>query len=388
MTVPPRLIAATPRRRFLAAAGSLWGATTLTACAPAAAPPAAPQSQTAAAAPAAWEREWERLTTAARAEGKLVVATLAGDGRRKVVTAFQDAFPGIVVEHQSFSSASLFLPKLLQERAGGIFNWDIYLGGTPTMLQEQKRQGALDPIRPLLFRPDVIEDRGWRNGFEFGFVDENKQLAFLTMEYAQLFMSLNTGLVPEGTIKTVKDLLDPRWKGKIAMADARSGFIFPAMIAIKENLGEEAVRQLVVGQQPVFIRDARQLVESVIRGQFPVGLGTDHVVVRDFQAQGVGEHVKQTDLPEARAVTRAGVMFLINRAPHPNAAKLFANWFLTKDAQGQATKLMEENSRRADVPATDPALAPVAGAKYYYPNREESLKLTPPMQELLQKLLQ
>ncbi|MEK7216045.1 MAG: extracellular solute-binding protein, partial [Chloroflexota bacterium] len=324
------------RRSFLRIGGFVAGLTAWGACAPSAAPvpgpgPAVPQSP--AAQTPAWQREWDLLVEAAKKEGKLVVATLAGDGRRKAIVAFQDAFPGITVEHQSFSSASLFVPKLLQERAGGLYNWDVYVGGAPTMLQEPKKQGALEPLRPLLFRPDVLDDKAWRNGFEFGFVDEAKQLAYLTMEYAQLVLAVNTSLVPEGAIKSVKDLLDPAYRGKIAMADTRSGFIFPAMIAVKDNLGEDAVRQLVVGQQPVFIRDARQLVESVVRGQYPIAFGMDRLVLIDFQNQGIGKNVKATDLPEARAVTGAGVLFYINRAPHPNAAKLFANWFMTKDVQ-------------------------------------------------------
>ena len=61
--------------------------------------------------------------------------------------------------------------------------------------------------------------------------------------------------------------------------------------------------------------------------------------------------------------TGFGTVSMMDHAPHPNAAKLYINWLLSKAGQtdwGQTG----HNSRRLDVPHPDPASFPAAGAEY------------------------
>src|SRR5579885_2670765 len=109
------------RRSFLTATGTVL-AGLAAACTPATASPPPAQSP-ASGAPAAsggqaaWEREWDDLVTAARKEGKLVVLTNVGTEYRKVMDAFEQAFPGITVD-QTGMVASQAVPRILQERKG------------------------------------------------------------------------------------------------------------------------------------------------------------------------------------------------------------------------------------------------------------------------------
>lgn len=89
------------RRAFLRAVSLASGAAVVTACSPGTAQPPASSGTALAPSRAACEDDWDRLAAAAKQEGKLVVASYHGvNVFRKVLSAFEQAFPGIVVDHQ------------------------------------------------------------------------------------------------------------------------------------------------------------------------------------------------------------------------------------------------------------------------------------------------
>lgn len=95
-----------------------------------------------------------------------------------------------------------------------------------------------------------------------------------------------------------------------------------------------------------------------------------------FREKGVGLNVKPL-APETPAGggTRIGPGFgaamLVNRAPHPNAAKVFLNWLLSREGQTAYVKATEVNSRRLDVTEGPADTAPKRGVKYVNINKEE-----------------
>ena len=163
------------RRQFL---GTAMGAAAAAACAPAAAPaaPAAPAPPVGAPR-AAWEVDWDRLVAAAKQEGKLSAFTLTGSGYRKALEEFERSF-GVNVDHQAEASASIWVPKMQKEREAGVYTFDIVVSPPNSALLRLKPVGAWNPVRPVIFRPDVLDDGVWREGFEGQFMDVDKQLAF------------------------------------------------------------------------------------------------------------------------------------------------------------------------------------------------------------------
>ena len=104
---------------------------------------------------------------------------------------------------------------------------------------------------------------------------------------------------------------------------------------------------------------------AMVRGQFAIGIGAiDEGIIKDFQSKGVGKNLKPVDLDDFDTVLYGDVLWYLNRAPHPNAAKLFINWMLTKEGQTAYTKWSQTNSRRVDVPPVNPELEPLAGRRY------------------------
>ena len=288
------------RRRFLQIGGLGMAAA---ACAPAATPAAPAEApEVPAAARAAWEKEWEDLVAAARKEGKVTVLTLPGSGYRKAMDAFQDVFPGIAVEHQSAASSSVYLPKIRQERAAGIYTYDLALVGIQTSLIQLRPEGVWAPIPDQLLRPDVVEDKAWRGGLKGRLLDTDAKLAFGWEYRVYHAFAINTDMVKEGEISTIRDVLNPKWRGKLIVSDVRMADTSSTMTALRKSTGDDAVKQLLVDQQPTFQRDPRLIAEAVVRGRNPIALGVRAEVLQDFRNEGLGKNVKLLDLPEIEVV--------------------------------------------------------------------------------------
>ncbi|MEK7216881.1 MAG: extracellular solute-binding protein, partial [Chloroflexota bacterium] len=242
----------------------------------------------------------------------------------------EQAFPGVKLEVQGFASASLLIPRVETERQAGVFSWDVAQITIQSLLTTLKPRGVFDPLRPALIRPDVTGDQFWNGGFDASFVDKERQFAFLMAEEAGGQFWINTDLVKDGEITTIQDLLNPRWKGKMMIQDVRAGS-FTTFHAVRTNAGDEVVRKILIDQAPVFSRDPRQITDGLVRGQYAIVRGVNDSYLQELRDKGVGKNVKAVDIPEARIVNSSGGLWLFNRAPHPNAAKLFVNWILTKE---------------------------------------------------------
>ena len=113
-----------------------------------------------------WEAEWNKLIAAAKKEGKVDFAFAFGLGRppRTTLEAFEKAF-GVKVEMQTFNAGALLAPKVLKEQQAGVYTVDMMMLGGPAGMS-LRDGGAVAPLRPLLFRPDVLDDKAWADGFE------------------------------------------------------------------------------------------------------------------------------------------------------------------------------------------------------------------------------
>ncbi len=355
------------RRRFLKVGGVTGAAALAAACAPLNPPPASPNAATTGATGAAWETDWARTIDAAKTEGGLFISWTAsvGGSYRPIIDDFEKAFPGVRVELSSMNSGSLLVPKVLQEHNAGIYSYDLVFTSI-RFGQNFIENGALRPMRPLVVRPDAMEDGKWDGGWEFGWVDKEKQYSYGFGMNVPLQWWMNTDLVKEGEIKSINDLLAPKFKGKIIFSDIRSGFTSTQATALRLNLGEDFLKKLYVDQQPAYQRDNRLLTEAMVKGQYAIGTGVLVPVLEEFQKEGLGKNLKQFDIIEAASMNMAHQMFMLKGAPHSNAAKLFINWLLTREGQTSFAKATRENSRRNDVPDGDPVSKPKPGQKYLW----------------------
>ena len=88
------------------------------------------------------------------------------------------------------------------------------------------------------------------------------------------------------------------------------------------------------------------------QGRFPVGIGLSDSLIEERTKRGVPIAILEPrQLKEGTPITPAsGALSLVNRAPHPNAAKLYINWLLSKEAQTVLAQATGYISNRVDVP--------------------------------------
>jgi iron(III) transport system substrate-binding protein len=321
----------------------------------------------------------------------VAVADYPGTGHRKVMDAFQAAYPGINVEHSQFQSSSRdFIPRLLQETKAGLNSWDLALMPPQEMLRQVRPANLLDPIRPLITQPDALDDKNWQDTFEGGFLDRDKKWGYAITSMKSNDFYINTEIVKDGEIKSVQDLLDPKWKGKIVGGDPRTkGSGFQPATVMRLKLGDDIIKRLYGDQEVAVSVDARQLTEFMVRGRYAIGIGAiDAVILKDFQAQGLGGNLEAIDLPEGMYLySQTAVAWYFRDAPHKNSARVFINWLLSKDGGTAWSTHIGDNSRRVDVPVADESIVPVKGVEYIRMQAEELLDEQQKTQDLAKQIL-
>jgi iron(III) transport system substrate-binding protein len=378
------------RRRLLALAAASGAAALSQACS-APAPAATPtQAIAPAQAPAAQSNDWDKILASAKAEGGVTVNTFPGSANQTALAEFSKAYPDIKLEQTTLVSSAL-APKILQERAAGIYTWDVLHQPTTTSLQVLKPQGVLDPIKPAIVRADVMDDASWRGGFAAGFaLTSDMQLCYQsTLVRAQNLM-IDTAQVGTDEVKSAEDLLDPKWKGKIVCTDTRiSGSTFFPFTLARLKYGDDWMTQFFQNQDPVIINDGAQISQLLAHGNYPVAIGAIWTVLQDFQKQGIATSIKQVNLPDIDSAgpSTNGTLWLVNKAPHPNAARVYVNWFLSKEGQEAWTSITVDNSRRTDVAPKDDATVVPQGLDLPDLNEEKYLLEIARTQELAKQLI-
>ena len=174
------------------------------------------------------------------------------------------------------------------------------------------------------------------------------------LAYAIPGIDVNRDFVSESELRSGRDLLDPRWKGKMVLQDPRGGAGAGTLTVMLAVYGEDYLRDLLTKQDMVVTGDTRQQAEWAARGRYPIALGIVSHVLSLLQSEGVGRNVKPVKEGPKHFSTGVGSVQLINRPPNPNARKVLANWLMSRQAQLEITQIVETNSLRRDVPPVDP----------------------------------
>ena len=81
------------------------------------------------------------------------------------------------------------------------------------------------------------------------------------------------------------------------------------------------------------------------------------------------------------------VIYVYKQRPNPNAARVFINWYLSKEGQTTWTSFTKNNSRRTDVPPMRAELLPDPAKEYYNTENWRSLEEYGNTYALAQKVL-
>jgi ABC-type Fe3+ transport system substrate-binding protein len=198
-------------------------------------------------------------------------------------------------------------------------------------------------------------------------------------------LSYNANLVNPKDFKSYWDLVNPKWKGKIVSLDPRDTGLGAPMqfLYYHPELGPDFIKKLFGGMDITYSKNFRQMTDWLSQGKYAICLGC-----KDAQrAKTLGLPVDELDTGMWKEgsgfSTGGGSISLLNQAPHPNAAKVFINWFLSRKGQVALQKLGDPddppNSRRIDIPKDDiPADNRLQeGRKYFDVVRSEYADMTP-----------
>jgi iron(III) transport system substrate-binding protein len=329
----------------------LVAAALVAACAPAR--PSAPAAPPAAsAARSAEEAEWDRVLQAARQEGTVVVAGYPTDEARQASTEPFEKRYGITVQFEPLGGpqGAVLAERVRTERAAGQHRWDVFVGGTTTIINALKPMGAVEPIEAALLLPEVKDPGRWRRGLEF--TDAGRG-GVVMMPYSVEAFMINPRLARPEEFQSYRDLLAPRWKGQIVAHDPRiagSGQAVFSFYYAHRDLGPEFLRALA-RQEPVILRDVRQELDMLAQGKATFCTGCSQAVAATMIERGLPiQVVNARQLREGGYITSGGGnVALFNNAPHPNAAKVYLNWLLGPEGQTGLARALAYPSARLDV---------------------------------------
>lgn len=339
-------------------------------------PPAAPPTPTVDAAEAAWEK----LVAAAKAEGQLNIMAGGSASRsfRPVAEYFQEKY-GIEVR-LSTGSSSANVDRVLAERAAGRYTEDFAFAGGRSGARLVDAN-ALLPIEPLLIHPEVTDKSNWFDG-RYWWSDEEQQYMFsfaAAVTNPPASIAYNSDMVNPNQITSMWDVLDPKWKVVAAPPTFASGQTSYVQLYFHPEVGPDWVEQFVLADHVEFTIDTRTAVDGLGQGKYHLSVLGPNVEAEldSLEEQGVMLPAKVLDkqLKEAGFLTGTGSsrnVEVLDSAPHPKAAQLFLNWFLSREGQTVLHEVADgtpsQTLRVDDIPSgkTDPAERREAGREYSF----------------------
>jgi iron(III) transport system substrate-binding protein len=255
---------------------------------------------------------------AAKKEGKVVWYTsLALPTAEKIGKLFEAAYPGIKVEVQRTGSQRI-LQRVMQETQANLKLVDVIHtsdAGHFVLLKEKK----------LLMKYSPAGIDAFRAGFK------DKDGYYFTLRATVNVIAYNTKLVPAAEApKGWKDLLDPKWRGKMVTAHpGYSGVISTHVLALVQLYGWDYFKQLA--------QNKLMLVQSAVDPAGVVASGERQVAVDGgdyyyYQMKKKGNPIEVV-YPKEGVPLVVSPTAIASFAPHPNAAKLFTDFTFTRELQ-------------------------------------------------------
>jgi len=334
-----------------------------------------------------WQTEWDRLVSAAKKEGSLSLYLFQGEGELGAAAQlFQKKYPEINIVTTTGRGNTLG-PRVMAERRAGKYLVDAYISGATTAYEVFYRAKILDSVRAALILPEVIDESKWWSG-QHQYIDPENRYIFAYLGNVDQYLSYHTKSVEPGEIRSYGDFLHPKWKGRILSRDPKisgSQRIGLRMIYHTPELGGEFIRRLYGEMDVTITQEIRQATDWLAHGKFAICFFCSEILRAKNQGLPVDEF-RTAQWKESRAISAGnkGSVVMPSQAPHPNAARLFVNWLLSREGQTALQRAgntadNSEESLRIDIPK-DMVRSEVRradGVKYLLAEKPEFMDMAP-----------
>lgn len=300
------------------------------------------------AAEAARSPEWNKAVEEAKKEGKIVLAIPPATELRAALEPLLKQKFGLDAELIS-ASGPKNASRIAAEKQAGVSYFDALICGTGTAAG-LTHDGMLEPMESFWLLPEVRDPKQWWGGHIWeDNVNTNRFLYSFLADVSTQSTWYNTTLAKPQELRTFEDYLNPKWKGRIGFSDPRVPSSGQSIWSFMwEQRGEEYLKKFVA--QDLFLtRDLRQLADALAKGKVALAFGLGRSQTEPFIKAKLpikAAPVTKEGLPASNSF---GVIGIIKDPPHPNATRVFVNWFLGREGQDWYTRVMQNGTRRLDV---------------------------------------
>jgi iron(III) transport system substrate-binding protein len=312
-----------------------------------------------------WHDRWAMTVAAAKAEGVLLLYGGYNADYRGYNAVFEKRFPGIRVEFTQGSGNQLAI-RIQAERRVGKYAADVVMGGASTF--QGYPDGTFEELRPLMILPEVADESAWFGGHH-AFVDPFGKYVITSQGSLGQELAYNTNLVDPHEIQSWRDLLDPKWRGKILYFNHNSISSTFVFWFNQPDLGPQFISDLFRKAQIKETQNLRQGIDWLSTGRYAIYLDGTPQAIDLAKAKGLPVALFPRTLAEGEVMTGSYCcMAVLDKAPHPNAAKVFLNWVLSRDGQIEWQKISHKNSLRTYIPKDGiaPEIIPQPGVTYFH----------------------
>jgi iron(III) transport system substrate-binding protein len=298
-----------------------------------------------AAAQTPWQSDWKQIQEAGKREGKLVISIPpSSELRTALERAMKEQF-GIEVE-AVVGTGSTTTRRIADEYKAGVHYVDVHISTIDNLMDRLLPMGAVTPLESYWILPEVKDPQNWWGGHIW--TDKAKRYAYAPMAYLLDSFWYNATLAKPDDVRSCNDLLNPKWKGKIGLFDPRIGGAGIGMWGfLWATKGEEFLKKLVA--QEMLIADRRVIADALARGKIAITIGATYYSFASFIKAGLPVKPFPTLQEGTYASVGNGGPVILKNHPHPNAAKVFVNWLLSKQGQETYSKAFGQATRRLDV---------------------------------------
>jgi iron(III) transport system substrate-binding protein len=278
-------------------------------------------AQASAGNPARAKADLEALTKAAKAEGEVTIYSAAPDSiPRRTGAAFTKKY-GIKTSFIRLSTAPL-AQRYFAEGEAGTFAADIVVtaGGSEPYTTEGIKKGWIEPIAEA--KLPVLTSGEFPERFNDGLSP--------IVQISPWMIAYNKDLVKGADIpKDWPDMLDPKWKGKIILADPRVGSVFTQFwLMLHERYGD-GFFTLLRAQEPRRYPGGIPAIQGLAAGEGSIYPPVIASVVTGVKDKGAPV---DTVTPEFTTGTQFYLVLTARgKAKHPNAARLLANYIMSPE---------------------------------------------------------